>query len=1130
MTTVKAASKRWCLRPLVLVSLFGVILITNGVAPIDAWTQELGGVANDVRGNVVRVYSSQDIDRPISVGLIVGGRSMGEQLLIVTSSEIVSGGRGDGQTVQVRYQNDISTNARVIDSGHGIALLDAKGTNYESWNKNILGWNECVQINQQVRLFDVFGDSASELSSVASADINYPILIDSAKTTEEVLGSPVVTECGVIGLVIQDTGGSDIQLRALSIDSLKLAVTLWNQKWQLARRNPNCEPEQRKFVVRGNEPVRLQPHPGDGGNGPLIDGWSHVRSLKQCDGNWRYVEETVNESLDATKILDDIPSEGGQLEGLQKRGFIRDGRLVAPPLCKSESQDFVVMGNDGVRLQSHPDSGDSGPIIAGWSHVRSLKKCNGDWYFIEEAINEPQISGFVKQEMLLDSPECTPLDERLNADDGSSLFANPNSQTPIETLSSPAKVQATGECGDGWYFVDIADVGEGYMRDLNWPTPEKCVELTGDRRAWIVTAPTTTSLVTHPKSNKIVGKLEAGQKFIADSICEDPSGKRFLKLNFKDPKSTAYLPRSAAYHRSPACKSVTLDYFLNEEKVRLRSHPFDETPAAPHLLNKGDMVVFKGLCSGKFVKVHIKQNNKVRTGYLKSHQLSPVCKSQSFIGQLREPETLRSGPSSIFPPMSDHTNLKDGTRVQVLAKCNEKYWKIKYRNIVAYVQNVAPAGADLLWSSDNLPNPNCGPYDAAKPKVFLRSGDNKILVLTGTDASFSSFDQKLESVQSPSEELISVILDTGSQSPYLYIHLEPDEDETIPSRFRIYCKVDFSLALDVQIPGFFADPSGSHFVAEPAEPIADNLELQYVLPETATEFPGGGFAAQLGDQGILIWAIEDGTSRLYIADLMHPVLASTLGWGEEGVRLTYLTSEHQLGIWPLSGQPHVLAKLSVDGAAIEDGSGSQPFKVKLLDEFNRFFVLYTKRGLFKVIDISGQILKFDRFNNLDLQYSDVDWFHSSDGRTLATLMLYQGEREVSPSVFGRMIWLRGSETFEEKIDLSELFKGYKPSHIKVFGREGGRGSLLREDEFSILDLIFVYNYDSDAKVKSTTWKRRSSGAWTHKINKEFMLKERIVMDEIKILYQDYRRSGVLYIETDPEIDDEFISRSIRFGR
>ena len=228
--------------------------------------------ALQLRDNVVSIvteFSAQE-DRwnDQGFGFIVGERN--GNAIIVTANHVVRGKypRPDQRTdrVKVTYYSDQGRKYQANILGTFIAKLDlavleAKLPSHVKWHADALGRKERICRSTEVWYIGRSGKwhvptTPGKINDEALGGI---FIIDDLNVRPGTSGAPVVSQNGILGMVITDCTGSESQ--AISIEVIQKAFKRWNLPWLLAYESSYSDTPQSNLDLEIESLLKDEPQP-----------------------------------------------------------------------------------------------------------------------------------------------------------------------------------------------------------------------------------------------------------------------------------------------------------------------------------------------------------------------------------------------------------------------------------------------------------------------------------------------------------------------------------------------------------------------------------------------------------------------------------------------------------------------------------------------------------------------------------------------------------------------------------------------------------------------------------------------------------------------------------------------------
>ena len=205
------------------------------------------GTAESLRANVVRI-SSEGIEessrwRQDGFGFVVGDRA--NRLLVITANHVVRGKGGPGSrttSVTVAFYEDQGRAypaelLQTVDQTNDLAVLEVPSPVGARWRRNVLATDAPVR-GQPV--WYVGRDRTWYVPTISGRvnqlTLDSRILIDGLNLQVGTSGAPLISEKGIIGLLIDDSPGA--YSKAVPIEIVRRAFQIWNLQWALTPADP----------------------------------------------------------------------------------------------------------------------------------------------------------------------------------------------------------------------------------------------------------------------------------------------------------------------------------------------------------------------------------------------------------------------------------------------------------------------------------------------------------------------------------------------------------------------------------------------------------------------------------------------------------------------------------------------------------------------------------------------------------------------------------------------------------------------------------------------------------------------------------------------------------------------------
>jgi len=217
------------------------------VEPSESQTLPSEGPAESLRANVVRISSEGVEDssrwRQDGFGFIVGDRA--NRLLVVTANHVVRGGSGPSSRttgVTIAFYEDQGRTypaelLQTVDHTNDLAVLEVPSPVGARWRRNVLATDAPVR-GQQV--WYVGRDRTWYVPTISGRvnqlTLDSRILIDGLNLQVGTSGAPLISDRGIIGLLIEDSPGA--YSKAVPIEILRRAFQIWNLPWALTPADP----------------------------------------------------------------------------------------------------------------------------------------------------------------------------------------------------------------------------------------------------------------------------------------------------------------------------------------------------------------------------------------------------------------------------------------------------------------------------------------------------------------------------------------------------------------------------------------------------------------------------------------------------------------------------------------------------------------------------------------------------------------------------------------------------------------------------------------------------------------------------------------------------------------------------
>jgi S1-C subfamily serine protease/tetratricopeptide (TPR) repeat protein len=219
-----------------LLFVIGAILGLSRAAGLHA--QPLGEkLAMSLRDNVVQIVAERPDGSQDGFGFIVGERD--KHLYIVTANHVVRGVGPDATAsrVMIRYFRDKETayEAKLLGVSsrtHDLAVLVAPRQVWLQWHRASSRSEKSVQRGTPVWFIGRGGSwyIPTEAGRLNSVTLDFRIRVDGLHVKVGSSGAPLLSENGIIGMVLRDEG--DVS-EAIDIDIIERAFSLWDLPWDL---------------------------------------------------------------------------------------------------------------------------------------------------------------------------------------------------------------------------------------------------------------------------------------------------------------------------------------------------------------------------------------------------------------------------------------------------------------------------------------------------------------------------------------------------------------------------------------------------------------------------------------------------------------------------------------------------------------------------------------------------------------------------------------------------------------------------------------------------------------------------------------------------------------------------------
>lgn len=221
------------------------LIILVAFMPILGRAQPSGDeLAFKLRKNVVKITAKRESGESAhGFGFIVGKQR--DQFYIVTANHVVRSNRpgGASKSVKVKFYSDPGRTyeAILLETFYGkpqdFAVIQVTAPANISWESEVLVAPESLEAGMRGEQVWFIGRSGKWYIPTIPGSINSEkpdlhsiIQVDMVSVRVGTSGAPLITQNGIIGMIIEDEVGS---ARAVSIDAIKAAFEEWRYPWSL---------------------------------------------------------------------------------------------------------------------------------------------------------------------------------------------------------------------------------------------------------------------------------------------------------------------------------------------------------------------------------------------------------------------------------------------------------------------------------------------------------------------------------------------------------------------------------------------------------------------------------------------------------------------------------------------------------------------------------------------------------------------------------------------------------------------------------------------------------------------------------------------------------------------------------
>jgi hypothetical protein len=233
--------KSWYIA-LVMLAAATAITACNGISP-GGQGRNRQAVTDILKPNIVRIEARLGAEgrRQDGFGFVVSEES--DQLYIVTANHVVRGDERndndiDNNPTVIFFRDQATEKGKLLDDhlhhgrgGFDLAMLRVKKPPGFNWNRHVLA-RDTVKFGDEMWFIGRGGKwfVPPQPSAVSEVTASGSIRVDKLPVNVGTSGAPLISEYGLVGMIVIDTG---IYSEATSLDVIQRAIKGWGFPWQL---------------------------------------------------------------------------------------------------------------------------------------------------------------------------------------------------------------------------------------------------------------------------------------------------------------------------------------------------------------------------------------------------------------------------------------------------------------------------------------------------------------------------------------------------------------------------------------------------------------------------------------------------------------------------------------------------------------------------------------------------------------------------------------------------------------------------------------------------------------------------------------------------------------------------------